>query len=297
MASGELNFHQLKILLAVADCGSFSRAAEELFISQPAVSVQVKQLERALGVELLDRSGGKLRLTDDGQIVCEYARRIFALADEMQSALCEIDGLMSGRLTIGASTTVGEYLLPRLMGRFKERHPGITLGLEIANTQAVIARILDRRLHLGLVGDAVRSESLEVLPYRSDEIVVIASLEHRLARQSRVSVAEIANEGFIVREAGSATRRVAEATLKRLGIEMKVVMELGSNEAVKQAVAANLGIGMISRYAIDAELAARRLRTLDVEGCRCQRQLSIVYLRGKRLTRAEQAFLEMIREG
>ncbi len=296
MDASELNFHQLKILLTVADCSSFSRAAEELFISQPAVSVQVKQLENSLGTELVDRSGGRLRLTDDGQVVCDYARRIFALAEEMQSVLEKMDNLASGRLTVGASTTVGEYLLPTLMGRFKQRYPGIALGLEIANTNAVVERILERQLHLGLVGDVVKAESLEVQPYQSDEIVMIASPEHWLSNESNVSVGEIADEGFIVREAGSATRRLAEAALNGLGVEMKVVMELGSNEAVKQAVAANLGIGMISRYAIETELAAGRLCILNVEGYRCERQLSIIYLRGKRLTKAEHAFLALIRD-
>jgi DNA-binding transcriptional LysR family regulator len=295
MDSNDLNFHQLRLFLAVAECGSFSRASERLIISQPAVSAQVRQLERALGFDLIDRSTGKWRLSDEGRLVHDYARRVFALVEEMLGALDEVNDLTAGQLIFGASTTIGEYLLPKVMGRFKKRYPGITLGLEIANTGVIVQRVIDRRLHLGLIGDEVKSESLEVLPYGLDDIVIIAAPSHRLADRSVIPVSELACEGFIVREAGSATRKVAEATLGHHGVEMRIAMELGSNEAVKQAVAANLGIGMISRNTITAELAAGVLAILDIENCSCQRQLSIIYPRDRRLSKAELAFLEMLK--
>jgi len=271
------------------------RAAEVLHISQPAVSRQIAQLERALGIPLFDRVGRRLRLTPAGEIVRNYADRIFGLSEDLHRALGDLKGLQRGRLMLGASTTVGEYLLPRAMGRFREAHPGVELVLEIANTEQILDRLLRHGFDLGFVGTTVQHPAIEVEPYLPDDVVVISAPTHALAGRRLVPAAALNSEPFIVREAGSATRATGEAAAGRAGVELSVVMELGSNDAVKEAVAAGLGLGLISRHAVQSELRAGELTILPVRGWVGRRQLSIIYSRGRQLHGLARAFLESVR--
>ena len=291
------NFHQLRIFRAVARTGSFSRASKELFISQPAVSVQVKALEEFFGAPLIDRSGRGLRLTEVGQVVLEHAERIFNISDGMMEAVQDVKGLRAGRLSIASSTTPGDYLLPALIGEFKRRHPHVEVELRITNTPGIVRQLLQHETDLGFVGDPLEHDELEVLPFRRDEIVLFARADHPLVCGPEASLDELGREGLVLREPGSATRKWAEEGLKGLGLHYKVVMELGSNEAVKRAVAAGLGLGMLSRYALDVELASGALCVASVPGLSCQRWLYVAHNRRAHLTRAQRAFMDMALQG
>lgn len=290
------NFHQLRIFHAVARLGSFSKAARELSISQPAVSIQVKALEESMGGALLNRAPGGVRLTDTGNAVFEYARRIFSLAEEMQSAVLEIQGLKSGRLTIGSSTTPGEYILPGLIGRFRKEYPGVEVSLSISNTQTIVERIHRRELNLGLAGAPILQEGLRSFSYVSDEIVIIAATGDPVADRTDLSMADLEGYEFVLREPGSATREAAEGCLKEHGLAPRVTMELGSNEAVKRAVAAGLGLGMISKFGVVPDVIAGLIKVLHVKGWNCRRPLTVFYRDEPHLPAAQQAFLRLLQE-
>ncbi len=290
----DLNMHQLRIFCAVARLGSFTRAGEELYISQPAVSAQVLALEQAVGTPLLHRLGRQIVLTEVGKVAYEYATRIFSLTKELGQAVDDLKGLQAGTLLIGASATPGGYLLPQVMGAFKERYPHVRLELSISNPAGIVQQVLRHELDLGFVGDPVSDLSLEASPYKPDELVIFASPQHRFASTHRIPMAELEKEQFVMRAGGQATRKWAEQSLREAGVQVQVAMELGNNEAVKRAVAAGLGIGMVSRYALDFELQAVALVIADVVGLECRRMLYIIRHKDKRLTMAHRAFLELL---
>ena len=238
---GPLNLHQLYIFHAMANHHSFSKAAQSLDITQPAVSIQVQELEKTLGVTLFHRRSRGLLLTEVGETVFSYSQQIFALSDRLIETMEETKGLNSGHLTLGASTTPGEYVLPLAVGQFRQVYPGIRLELVIANTTSIIQRILSGEMDLGMVGDLPQEHSrdLEMIVYVEDEIVLVASPSHPLAQAGRISLKDVAEEGIIVREQGSATRRTAEREFESLGFSPSIALELGSNQAVKQAASAS----------------------------------------------------------
>ena len=292
----ELNFHQLRIFYTVARCKSFSRAAESLDISQPAVSIQVQELEKALGIDLLHRRARGLPLTDMGETVYSYAHRIFSLSSEMDEAIQDLKGLKTGHLTLGASTTPGEYILPVAIGRFRQRHPDIKVQVKISNTRTIVNQILQRELDLGMIGSRPEDggEELEMSTYVMDEIVLITGPDHPLAKQRRVTLEDVMNEGLVTREEGSATRQTSEECFAQLGVQPRVSIELGSNQTVKLAAQAGMGVGIVSRYGIGAEVKAGLLQVLEVEGWSCTRPLSVVYLKERRLSPAQREFLQLL---
>lgn len=294
----QLNFHQLYIFHAVATHLSFSRAAKALELTQPAVSIQVQELEKSLGVTLFHRRPRKLGITQEGEIVFAYSQQIFSLSNKMMATVQEMQELETGHLTLGASTTPGEFVLPLAVGQFRRSYPGIRVELVISNTRSIIQRILDREIDLGMVGDRGEgySDDLEMVDYVDDEIVLVASPDHPLAEISGVSPAQVVEHGLIVREEGSATRQVALRLFQSLGAEPRVELELGSNQAVKQAAGAGGGIGVISRLGIVAEVEAGMLAVLDVEGWVCRRPLTLVHPKDRYLSPAQRAFREFLIE-
>lgn len=288
-----LDLHKLRVFAAVAEHEHYSRAAEELGISQPALTVHVRDLERHLGVALFERAGRNVRLTDAGRLVQGYARHILALAVELDEAVDDRRGLRAGQLRIGASTTVGEYLLPAALGAFRRRYPGVGVAVEIANTARIADRLRHGELHLGLIGEPLADPELELAPYRDDELVLIIPPGHPWAGRT-VAVEELAAAPLVAREAGSATRAVAAAALAAAGIHPPIALELGGTEAVKGAVAAGLGMAFVSACAVERELAAGQLARATIEGLTIRRQFQIVRRRGRRLTAAEAAFLPLL---
>ena len=274
----------------------FSRAAESLDISQPAVSIQVQELERTLGLVLFHRRARGLQLTEVGETVYSYAHRIFSLSTEMLDAIKDVQDLRTGHLIIGASTTPGEYILPVAIGRFRQRYPGVQVELKISNTRSIVNQILQRELDLGMIGSGLEDAGgdLVVSTYVMDQIELVAGPDSPLGHSRRPSLEDVMAEGLITREQGSATRQTAEECFAQLGVQPKIAIELGSNQAVKLAAEAGAGVGVISRYGIGAEVKAGLLQVLDVEGWRCTRPLSLVYLRERRLSPAQRSFLHLL---
>lgn len=292
-----LNLHLVRAFSAVADTGSFSRAAEALHVSQPAVSRAVAELEHQVGAPLLDRSGRRVTTTDAGALLHEHALRLFAIERSAETALAEVAGLARGQLTVGASTTIGIYLLPTVLGSFHHRHPGIRLVLDIGNTAQVVARLRTTPLDVAFVEGPVEATDLEIVPWRPDRLVVIAASGHPFAGRGPVSIDDLLGELFVLRERGSGTRDVVDEALHGLGREVRVAMELGSTEAVKQAVAASLGVSIVPTATIEQELALGRLAILDVPELVVTRTLSRVTIAGRPVSRALGAFLELADRG
>lgn len=249
-----------------------------------------------MGASLIHRLRRGLQLTDTGEAVFGYTQRIFALSEEMRSAVQDIQGLKAGRLTIGSSSTPGEYILPWAIGKFRKRYPGVEVSLAISNTQSIVERIINHELDLGMAGATVSLPGLASFTYVEDEIVIIASPEHPIAMAGNVSMEDLIGQEFILREEGSATRRTAEECLSKGGIAIKVNMELGSNEAVKRAVAAGLGLGIVSRYAVEPNTLVGFLTIVEVHGWDCHRPLTVFHRDDKNLPPAQKAFLAFLRE-
>jgi DNA-binding transcriptional LysR family regulator len=295
-SGGQLNFHQLHIFQMVATHLSFSRAAEAMEITQPAVSIQVQELEKFLGITLFHRRPRGLRITEAGDAVLAYSQQIFALSSQLVDTVQEMEDLQTGHLVLGASTTPGEYVLPLVVGRFRQVYPGIHVELVIGNTRTIIQRILDRDMDLGMVGDHVEEHSneLEMVDFQDDEIVMVAAPSHPAASMVNPTVEQIVDHGLIMREEGSATRLSAERLLRELGVVPKIAIELGSNQAVKQAASACGGIGIISRLGITAELKANMLTVLDVQGWECRRPLTLIQPKDRYLSPSQRAFREFL---
>jgi DNA-binding transcriptional LysR family regulator len=288
--------HQLKVFREVARERSFSRAAKALFISQPSVSYQVGELERELQVELFAQFGRQIHLTQAGQILYQYAQEIGGLLDDALLAMQDLRGLERGVLRVGASTTSGIYVLPEILGAFKKAHPKLEVRLEIGNWQRVQARLLENELDLVVAGEPERQPRLAVEPLMPNELVVVASPQHPLAGRRAIALERLAPEAFIIREVGSGTRSTVERLLAERGLTIPVAMELGSNGAIKQAVAAGLGLAILSQEAITLELQVGRLVVLDVEGFPIHRTWNIVYRSDVHLAIPAVAFRQFLRD-
>ena len=295
-AVNQVNFHQLYLFYTVATHHSFSRAAHALDITQPAVSIQIQELEKSMGVTLFHRRSKGLRVTEVGETVYAYAQQIFSLSTRLLETVQEDQGLKTGRLVLGASTTPGEFVLPQAVGKFRQVYPGIQLKLVIGNTRSIVQRILSRELDLGMVGERPEqhSDELEIIDYLDDEIVLVAAPNHAIARRHLLTPQDVVEAGLIVREVGSATRQAAERHLEELGVAAQVALELGSNQAVKQAAAAGGGIGVVSRLGIVAEVQAGMLTVLEVEEWKCIRPLTLVYPKDRYLSPAQRAFRQFL---
>src|SRR5918912_1169916 len=292
-----VTLQQLRAFKAVADHMSFSAAAQELRLSQPSVSYQVKELEVGVGMDLLDRLGKRIQLTQAGQLLYGYARQTLNVLDEAALALEELRGIERGTLKVGASTTVGIYIIPTVLGAFKRQHPGLAISLEIGNLGQMQERVLRNELDVAIVGPPQKNPDLVSLPFMSDELVVIAPASHALANRGRLTLRDLRNEPFIMREEGSGTRWAIEKQVRRAGVRLTITMELGSNGAIKHAVESGLGLAVVSRYAITLEQSSGRLVVLDVEGFPIRRQWHVVHLRRNRLPTPVAGFIDFLRSG
>jgi aminoethylphosphonate catabolism LysR family transcriptional regulator len=288
-----MNLHQLRVFHSVAKGGSFTAAAQELSITQPAVTIHIRELERYYGVRLFDRGGRRVRLTDVGQTLLEYAQRIFALAEEAEHALENAGQLRAGRLCILGSLTVGAYYLPPVINLFKERFPEIRVALSVENSQRVIERIAGLHEDVGFLSGPVRDERLLVRPFLEDELVLIIPARHAWATRRSISLHELGGQPLILREPGSATRALLEDRLRQAGIRPRVSMELGSNEAIKRAVEMGMGVSVLSGAIVKREEAAGLLRVIRIREKGLSRQFEIIIHRERQRSRLIGAFLDV----
>jgi DNA-binding transcriptional LysR family regulator len=291
------NLPYLRLFWAVARAGSVSAAAEALHTSQPALSRQIKALEAVCGEPLFERLPRGVRLTPAGEVAFRYVERIFALADELCSALVDLRDVNAGRLLLGASSTPADYLLPPVLAAYRERYPGVTVRLVTGNTSGIVEQIERHALDMGMVGSLPPQpiEGLRFTRLAEDELVVVAAPSHSLlTRGGAVAPRDLEGTVLVAREAGSATRATAEQYATSLGVRLEPALELGSNEAVKRAVIGGSGYAVLSRHALVSEFAAGHLALVPVQGWDCRRALYLVQRAAHTLTRAERAFLALL---
>ena len=288
-----INLHQLATFQVVAKHCSYVRAAEELHFSQPAVSAQIHQLEESLGVKLFDKIGRKTHLTQAGDELYHYSQKIFALIDETLDTMSALASPHSGRLSVGADTTVGTYVIPNLLGKFRQTYPKVEITLEVVNPAPLLEELRNNRIDMAIMSRIPDDAPVFAAPFASNELVLIAPPMHRLAG-IKVPFAELAREHFLMRELGSGTRSALEVAFREAGFPLQVSMQVGNNSAIKQSVAAGLGIALISRVAIEMELETHRLVVLDVDGFPLMRKWLLVHLKEKNLSATARAFKAFI---
>ncbi len=269
---------------AVAEQLSFRKAAEELYLTQPAVSLQIKALEEDLGVQLFDRTGTHIKLTAAGRILLDSADQVKSLFIQTEREIAALSGEHAGELALGASTTIAQYVLPRLLGEFSRQHPRVHLTLISGNTEHIVEAVAKQKIALGLIEGPARSRDVKTESFLKDELVLIVSAAHEWAERNSVTASELTEASLLMRERGSGTRDVLETALERQGVKrssLRVLMELDSTEAIKSAVEAGLGIGFVSRWAIAKDLRLNNsFKIVDVAGLKIGRDFLAVYPSG-----------------
>lgn len=289
-----LDNFRLVVFRAVARHLNFRKAAEELYLTQPAVSQQIKNLEDELGTQLFDRSGGGVLLSPSGETLLKYARRSSDLLARAEHELASLGGSNAGPLTLGASTTIAQYVLPGLLGEFCQMHPRIFPTLLSGNTERIVASVEDRSIALGFIEGPPHSRDVKTEPFLQDELVLIVPAAHAWAERASVPPADISGVSLLMRERGSGTRQVLEKTLEQAGLKRRalhVVMELDSTEAIKSAVEAGFGVGFISRWAIAKDMRlGRTFKIVEVAGLRVRRPFFITSAKGSALQPVAEEF-------
>jgi DNA-binding transcriptional LysR family regulator len=290
--------HKLKVFCTVAETKSFSKTSEIIHLTQPAVSLQIQALEEMYETKLFDRSSSKVTLTPAGEVLYKYAKDILALYVSAEKVIGEMTGLVKGSITIGAGSTIGNYLLPSVISDFRKAHPKIKVNLFVANMQRVIELLNAGNINLGLVEGDVKRQKMVVEKLISDELLVIVPIHHPWSKRKDVSVAELIDEPFILREAGSGTRQTIEKFFARHGItpqNMKVSMVLGSTQAIKEAVENGLGVSIISRWSARKELRFGTLHTLNFKEEKMVRNFSLLTHRNSVSSHAVEEFLSYLK--
>ncbi len=284
---------KLRVFLAVVRCGSLTGAARELYLSQPAVSKQIRRLEAQHNATLFRRHERGVELTEAGRLLAGHAERIAAIEATASAELAALSGEQAGSLKLGATLTLGEYVLPPIIGRFKQSHPLVDIWLEVENTARVLDDVISGRYDCGLIEGPARHHLARFERLADDYLVVVASGHHPLARATTLELAEVLAEPWIMREPGSGTRRVFEAALRAAGAEpteLTLLMQLGSTQAIKALVAANLGLSVLSVRTVEEELANGRLAALPLPALDLHRTFRFVFAQGSRPSPAVRRF-------
>ncbi len=288
-----LTLRQLQVFERVASHLNYSRAAQELFLSQPAVSMQIKQLEAAIGLPLFEQMGKKIFLTEAGRELFHYSRAIAEQLAEMEAVFDEMKGLGQGKLTLSVVNTAN-YFTPQLLAKFCQRHPKINVILQVANRDAVLKQLADNSTDLAIMGQPPEGLDIAAESFMDNPLVVIASPHNPLAKLKRVKLARLAQETFLSREQGSGTRSAMERFFAEHQLQPHISMEMETNEAIKQAVQAGMGLGILSRHSIELELETGRLVVLNVEHFPLLRHWYVAHRSHKRLSSAALAFKEFL---
>jgi DNA-binding transcriptional LysR family regulator len=289
----KLTLRQLEILDAVARCGSFSAASAELHLTQPAVSMQIKQLEAILGLPLFEHMGKQIHLTEAGEDALRAGRNITRELQNLQQMLADRQGLKGGTLTVSAASTASVFAA-RMMALFRDQHPDVHISLNVVNRETLLRHLTDNSIDLALMGRPPDGYDLAAQPFMENPLVVIAATNHPLAKTKNIPLAELVKQPLIGREQGSGTRGALENFLTEHGYVYNAAMEMNKNEAIKQAVEAGLGLGVVSLHTVQAELVSGQLCVLDVQGFPIKRQWYLVQREGKRPSSATQAFRQLV---
>jgi DNA-binding transcriptional LysR family regulator len=289
---------RLHVFHTVAQLSSFTKAANRLHMTQPAVTFQVKQLEEQFNTRLFDRNHNRITLTEAGSIVFEFADKILNLYEEMENSVGELTGEMRGVLLVGASTTIGEYLLPRVLGAFRAAYPAMKVRMNVANTRDIVQQVENNTIDIGIVEGAVHNSNLAIRECQPDQLVAIFPRGHELAHKERIAPAELLDYQFVLREEGSGTREVLADYIREGGADpnkLDIVMELGSGESVKGAVESGLGISVVSQATVrkEAQLGTLEVRPLDPA---LERAFSFVHQKQKFRSQAVERFYQFIQE-
>lgn len=289
--------HQLKVFEAAARHSSFTRAAEELFLTQPTVSMQVKQLSKAVGLPLFEQVGKRLYLTEAGQELLVTCREIFNRLAQFEMSIADLKGVKAGQLKLAVITTA-KYVVPRLLGPFCQRYPGIDVSLQVTNHEIILERFWQNQDDLYILSQSPDHPDVVLHPFLENPLVVLAPSNHPLAGQKNIPLESLNGQPFIMREPGSGTRQAVQKLFEKHGINVKVKLELGSNEAIKQAIAGGLGISVLSRHTLALEGTNSQITILDVEGFPIERYWYIVYPSGKQLSVVARTFFDyLLNEG
>lgn len=280
---------QLQIFSSAARHQSFSRASAELHLSQPAVSMQMRQLEANAGVSLFERVGRRVSLTSAGHELLAYTQRILGAIQDAEDTFATIKAVDSGKLTIAVVSTA-KYFAPKLLAQFQQQHPNVELRLDVNNREAVVGQLAANEIDLAIMGTPPRSVATDASPFAAHPLVVIAAPDHPLADRKRIPLKELEGETFLVREQGSGTRSAMELHFRKHKLRIKLGMETSSNETIKQAVMAGMGLAFISLHTLGVELATHQLATLRLQTLPVMRQWNLVHRREKRLSPAAAAF-------
>jgi DNA-binding transcriptional LysR family regulator len=288
-----LTFRQLSVFEAVARRLSFSRAAEELHLSQPAVSMQIKQLEENVGLPLFEQLGKKVFLTEAGRELSHYSRTIAQQLAEAEAVLGELKGLKRGKLKISVASTAN-YFAPQLLATFTKRFPDVTVSLNVTNREALLQQLANNEMDMVIMGQPPDGLDLAAESFMDNPLVVIAPVNHSLTGEKHIPLERLQHETFLVREQGSGTRIAMERFFAQRGIKLTTGMEMSSNEAIKQAVQAGLGLGIVSIHTVALELEMKRLAVLDVESFPIMRHWFVVHRANKRLSAVSLAFKKFL---
>lgn len=290
-----LTLQQLKLFESVSRLGSYTRAAEELFITQPAVFIQVKRLQEQAGIPLFEKVGKKTFPTTAGKLMYSASIDILGRIEELKSSLENLKGKVKGPLQLSVVTT-SKYFLPKLLGYFLQDYPEVEPKLKFTNRARVIERLNNNDDDFVIMGQIPEDDNLEAYPFLTNILGIIAPTNHPLANKKNVTIKELANQRFLIRETGSGTRVVFDKLLKEHGVEIEPYMELGSSEALKQAVMAGLGIAVLSLHSVQLERDVNKITVLDVEGFPLKRRWYAVHLKGRKLSLVARTFLDFILE-
>ncbi|MGK7938888.1 MAG: LysR family transcriptional regulator [Crocosphaera sp.] len=291
---------QLRILKAIAAEGSFKRAADTLYVSQPAVSLQVQNLEKQLNVPLFDRGGRKAQLTEAGHLLLSYGEKIITLCQETCRAIEDLQNLQGGTLIVGASQTTGTYLLPRMIGLFRQKYPDVAVQLQVHSTRRTSWGVANGQVDLAIIGGEVPGElhdTLKIIPYAEDELALILPVDHPLAKEETIQKEDLYRLNFISLDAQSTIRKVIDKVLTRCDIDTKrltIEMELNSIEAIKNAVQAGLGAAFVSITAIEKEVKMGEIHVASLEEVKVNRTLSVIINPNRYRSKAAEAFIQEV---
>ncbi|WP_300259465.1 LysR family transcriptional regulator [Clostridium sp.] len=290
-----MNFRKLKIFFETAKCLNMTKVAKSMYISQPSISQAIAELESDLDVKLFDRIGKRLYLTHEGEVYFEYSRRILNLYEEANSTIRSSKEGQKGKIVIGASTTIGIYILPELIKEFNELHKNIEISLIIENTQLIEELIMENKVDIALVEGHIKSDELEVLTVGYDELIFIANPGNTIFSKKKITLKDLEDEKFIMREAGSGTREFLENYLINRDCNYDIYMELGDTEAIVRIVETGLGIACVSCKATEERIKEGLIKEIKIEDVNISRELYLVYHKDKFISKNLEIFIDEIK--